>query len=510
MESKISSDRILINETIYEGASEQAVDTDFTLPDFCPDIGKIFRCDAAARVTTKSVSNGTLKLEGTTRLTVFYLDSTDKKLACCSKDIPFAKEISVGECPDGVKASVRMRTDYMNCRAVSQRKVDIHGAVTAVIKIASAKSSEIISDAQGGGVKLRQMIRQVSMPVGNAMSQLSISEALELSDGKPPIASILNTSAAFCVSDVRPIANKVIVKGDLLLKVLYRADTDSGAESMEYTIPFNQFFDVTGADDSCVCDFFVGSGYADIGLRTDSDGEYRRMQADVKADCEIKVYRQNEISVITDAYSTQCELQLERKLMEMKKLCANINDRFISRDSIDMDTSELGSVKDVTCTAEIPKVSFGSDTADIEIPINAYVLIEDKDGCYDLKELSFTAHNELKLPNGCKNPSANAYVQVRSVSFSLTSGRIDVSTELEINAAVYDNIDVACVSSITPDDTKPKRADSTPAIVLYFADAGEDLWSIARDHNTSVEKIREENELDEDTITEPKLLLVTV
>ncbi|MBP3413953.1 MAG: LysM peptidoglycan-binding domain-containing protein, partial [Clostridia bacterium] len=123
---------------------------------------------------------------------------------------------------------------------------------------------------------------------------------------------------------------------------------------------------------------------------------------------------------------------------------------------------------------------------------------------------SFTAHNELKLPSGCKNPRANDYVQVRSVSFSLSSGRIDISTELEVNASVYENIDVACVSSITPDDTKPKRADSTPAIVLYFADAGEDLWSIARDHNTSVEKIREENELDEDTITEPKLLLVTV
>lgn len=510
MECKISTDRILLNETIYEGACEQAVDTDFTLPDFCPDIGKIFRCDAVARITSKSVKNSKLSLEGFIRLMVFYLDSADKKLACCTRDIPFSKEISVGECPDGSKASVRMRADYMNCRAVSQRKVDIHGAFTVTVSIGMPKMNEIVSDAQGGGVKLRQLERQISVPVGTLHSQLAVSEALELSDGKPPIASILSANAAFCISDVRPIANKIIVKGDMLLKVLYRTDTDGSAECMEYSVPFNQFFDVTGADDSCLCDVFVGTAYADIGLRTDSDGEYRRLQADVKADCEIKVLRQTDVSVVTDAYSTQCELILEKKPMHMKNLCTSITERFVARERIDFDTAQISAIKDISCCAQLCEVSFANRKANIRIPIKASILSENSENCYDLGEVSFVSENEIKLPDDCNNPSIGNCVQVRSTAFSMSAGGIEITAELEVVASVYDDVEVMCISKITPDDTKLKKSDSVPAVVLYYADAGEDLWSIAREHNTSVENIREENELSEDILSEPVLLLVTV
>ncbi len=510
MECKISADRILVNETVYEGTAEQAVDTDFTLPDFCPDIGKIFKCDAAARLTSKNVKNGKLHLEGTTKLTVYYLDSVDKKLACCTRDIPFSKEIAVGECPDSSKASVRIRTDYMNCRAVSQRKVDIHGAFSIMVNITISKMNEIVSDAQGGGVKLRQMERQISSPVGSVFSQLSVSEALELSDGKPPIASILSANAAFCVSDIRSIANKVIVKGDMLLKILYRADTDSSAESMEYTIPFNQFFDVTGADDACVCDFFTGESYADIGLRTDSDGEYRRIQADVKADCEIRVYRHTDVSLVTDAYSTQCELVIERKPVKAKKMCSNSIERFVTREKVEIDTSDISAVKDITCRAQTPEITFPGERALMRIPVTATVLTENSEGQYELREVSFISENEVTLPEGCRKPFANICVQVRNTAYSLSVSGIEITVELEASAVFFDDIDISCISSIKPDDSRPKKAENLPAIVLYYADAGEDLWGIAREHNTSVEKIREENGLCEDVLSEPRLLLVTV
>lgn len=509
MECKITADRLVTDCTALDSSVEHAVDTDFTLPDYCPDIGRIFKCSAQTRVSSRSVKGGVLRIEGTTKLDVCYLDSASRKIACFSKDIPFGKEMSAPDCPDGAKARISVRTDYMNCRAISQRKVDVHGALTVRAMINERKTKQIVTDVQGSGVKLRMTKRTVSVPVGNAQSNISVSEALDLSEEKPAIASILSADGEFCVSDVRTIANKVIVKGDLLLKILYRSDTDSNAESMSYTVPFNNFFDVSGADDGCVCDVSVGKAFTDISLRTDSDGEYRRIQAEVNADCDVAVYRQTEISAATDAYSTQCELALEREKITLKRYCSAVKERFIDRQSIAFDTSQLSLVKDITCRAGNASFRFAGGKAEAEIPVIATMLCENTDGDYELHEFPMTARGEFGIPEGCFSPEINPSVHVRGCSFSMTSGKIDIATELEVGACVYDGSELICITSVSPDESKQKRFDSEPAVVLYFADAGEDLWDIAREHNTSVERIKEENGLEYDETAEPCMLIVT-
>ena len=44
MEEKILKTDVFVNDTVFNESTEQPIDVDFTLPDFCPDISKIFKC----------------------------------------------------------------------------------------------------------------------------------------------------------------------------------------------------------------------------------------------------------------------------------------------------------------------------------------------------------------------------------------------------------------------------------------------------------------------------------
>ena len=43
MEEKILKTDVFVNDTVFNESTEQPIDVDFTLPDFCPDISKIFK-----------------------------------------------------------------------------------------------------------------------------------------------------------------------------------------------------------------------------------------------------------------------------------------------------------------------------------------------------------------------------------------------------------------------------------------------------------------------------------
>ena len=53
MEYKLQKEKCDICEKIFEGASEQPVDLDLSLPDYCPDVERILKCRICPGITSK-------------------------------------------------------------------------------------------------------------------------------------------------------------------------------------------------------------------------------------------------------------------------------------------------------------------------------------------------------------------------------------------------------------------------------------------------------------------------
>ena len=66
-----------IRETLYDfrpifnGTSEQPIDLDVSLPDYCPDISRILKCHAVPQITSRMVVGDRLTVEGSTMIRIF-------------------------------------------------------------------------------------------------------------------------------------------------------------------------------------------------------------------------------------------------------------------------------------------------------------------------------------------------------------------------------------------------------------------------------------------------------
>ncbi len=510
MECTLIRETVLLNETVYEGSSEQPVDAELTLPDYCADIGKILKCKAIPKVTSRVMRGDGLTVEGITRLVVLYADGRNGALCCYEHEIPFSASYKLREIPTNAKATASVKPEYVNCRAVSQRKLDIHGAFTVFAKISASTQTEIASGAEGAGVKVRCDKCEISSLAGAAQSSFTVSDALEIADDKASIGSIIRNDAQIKITECKAISNKLVVKGEADFELVYCGESGEGVQHMSYTLDFNEFIDVPGIDDDCIWDIQAECSGVDIGLRTDSNGEYRRMNVDIHIFADIKAYRDITANIVSDAYSVEYEVETERRQLKFTRFCGMINDTVTAPMLIETGETLFSAIDDVKCEVTDCKITAADGRANVRGTVSVSMIGRDMEGvcAYCEKLMEFTA--ECVIGFEASAPRFDQRVAVTGCSYVITgSGKPEVRLNLGVIAAVYDEITVSAVSSVIPDENKPKGLGDA-AVVVYCADAGEELWDIARAHNSSVETIMSDNELDSEVIEHNMRLLISI
>lgn len=506
MECKITGESVQIFECVFDGSVEQPVDVDFTLPDYCPDIGRILKCRTTPIIRERSVTADGVAVEGTARIEVLYVDGRDKHMRCCVHDHPFTTKLSA-ELPTGAKAAVSARVDYMNCRATSQRRLDVHGALTLRVSVEVPQKCELTSAIDGAGIKTKCDFMEISSAAGRSQTAFTISEALELPSGKPPIAAVTRSGAVITVQEQKPIANKLIVKGTAELELAYCSDSGD-IERMSYSIPFSQFFDVGGADDECQCAVRLGVSSIELGLRTDSDGEYRRISADVKCFADIRAYREERVSVVSDAYSTEFELAMETKKQALERYLGEFGERTRCDASLEFG-AEISEVLDNWCDfVTVSSVGKGGVTLVSGSALLCAVVRSEEGDCEYSESI---CRFECECPAGCdadQRTEATAFCS--GCGYSLNGrNKLDMRADIAVVINSFEKFEAKCVLSAQPDENRKKRPEDKPAMVMYFAEAGEELWDIAREYNSSAEDIMTDNNLFSDRLPEDRLLLIS-
>lgn len=510
MDCTLLRETVLLNETVYEGSSEQPVDAELTLPDYCADIGKILKCRAVPKVTSRLLRGDTLTVEGITRLIVLYADGKNSALSCYEHEIPFSATYKLREVPANAKATAWIKPEYVNCRAVSQRKLDIHGAFTVYAKVSASMQTEIISGAEGAGVKVRCDKCEISSLAGAAQSSFTVSDALEIADDKASIGSIIRNDGTVKITECKAISNKLVVKGEATLELVYCGESGEGVQRMSYTLDFNEFIDVPGIDDECMWDINAECTGVDIGLRTDSNGEYRRMNVDIHIFADVKAYKDIVANIVSDAYSVDYEVETERRQLKFTRFCGMLNDTVTAPMLIETGETLFSAIDDVKCEVTDCKVTAGEGRANVRGTVMISIIGRDMENAcaYCEKLMEFTT--ECMMGFDVSAPRFDHRVSVTGCSYVITgSGKPEVRLNLGVLAAVYDEVSVSAVCSVVPDENRPKE-NRDAAVVVYCADAGEELWDIARAHNSSVETIMSDNELESEILEHSTRLLISM
>lgn len=510
MNYDVSRESLSFRNTEFEGCHEIPLDLDFSLPDYCPDIQRILKCRVSPNITSRNISGDRLNIEGTLSVRLIYLDSDGMKARCCENSAPFSASIDIKSTPENAVAFTSTRTEYLNCRAVSPRKVDIHGAVSVCAKIYGKAQQNLSCCISGKDVQQKIETKTLSNLVGIGQQQFSAEETFSTGENKPAPEMILRSDASIIADDYKIMPNKVVFKGKATVKLLY---TDNAAaenlETLEYEIPISQIIDVPGVNEESRCVINAEILSHDEQIRRDSDDAAGMICTEMKIAAAVMAYNNKETAVVTDMYSTEYDAETETQNIKLTKLIDIIKGSFTEKSTVSLPEVQASKIIDIWhdgCSASAVK---NADKFEIHGKINLCILAADADNIpfYVERALEFS-HNEA-APETSDDITAEITIVPTLIGYSAPNGNsADIKITFDFYSGIYDSQSQSMVISASADESATAGKDRGASLIICYASKGESLWDIARRYYTSVSAIKQENDIPGDTAPASGMLLI--
>lgn len=507
MEQKNLKTSVQSLSTVFCESAEQPIDIDFTLPDYYADISKILKCCAVSRISSKVISGNNISVEGCVCITVIYCGS-DNCVTSYEHQYPFSKSFDAGVNAEGCILSVKTKCEYINCRAVTGRKIDIHGAVGIYVALKSRNITDVISDYDDCNIELLRGSVPATVPMGMTDKYLLIEEEIELGAGQPDIRCLIRYDADVTVTDNKIMAGKVVVKGEMMVKLLYAPDDSTSPQTIRYQIPFSQLLEIEGISDDCDCESKVNIAHLEIKPRVSASGECRRLMLNAKLLITSECCCNNDVAVILDAYSRKYEADISKNDVYFSKIFDNLNQKLSCKKSFDFAGGTLSSVLDMWCEVRTDSVKFVNKSMSVRGVVAVFIIAQDTNmvPVFYEKSIDFDYAYPIDVDGEFK---CSPEITVNAVNYTLTGDcNMEIRVELNISATIYRCSNLSLITDISLKDNKNLSKENNSAMTVYFANAGEKIWDIARRYFADVEQLKQINEIYDDALEYDKMILI--
>lgn len=511
MELKVNHEVLTATEVVFDGMQEQSVELDYLLPDYYPDIFKIIKCIMKPRILSYSVNGSKVTCEMSVCIKVMYCSETGSGVRCIDQKLNYSKIIDIGRTAENPVVSCTARTDYVNCRAVSQKRLDIRGAVSIKLKVSADVRQEVVSDAFGMGIQLKKRPVTFAAAKLHATKLISISEELDLGMSKPALSEVIRSDAVIASYDKKIIANKLIVKGEAYVNLLYSC-TKEGAdalEAMQFMLPFSQIIDMEGVDQRFEC--FIGITVTSCEVTPSGDEERKKLQCELSMMIACRAYRTASVNLVSDAYSTACACESRYSAVRIESAPIAINETLPSKTSIEYKDGEIRCIYDAWSSVHSLSSRMNSEDGSLMISGSLLycVMVKSASGAPAMLEKEVTFEFAAEASGLTPDSSFDGSAYSVSCSYNLVStSTVDVKSEIRLSGIILNISTENAVSAVEADEEAKAKRDGDYALKLYYAQDDEDIWEIAKKYLTSVAAIQEENQLDGDLLTEGRMLLI--
>ncbi len=510
MELKTRSATITTMESLPPILQEQGVELDYVLPDYYPDVCKLVKCLITPTIVSKNLNGSRLSYELRADIRILYCGEGNHILQCVTQTMHFSRS---AELPAGENLSVQLRavTDYVNCRAVSSRRLDVRGAVTIHIRPCAECQEEVLSDVPEKSMQLCRIPVTYPQERMQAEKMLILSEELELGSTKPPVLHIVRCEARPVEQSQKIVSGKLMVQGSLQVSLLYACekDGDGSLEPMQFRIPYSQVLELDAVTEEDHCNVTVHVIACDLKPVADAGGEVRVLRCEAELHLEASALRMATESLICDAFSTSHPCICTPAELS----CAGAPLPFSQVFPCDTMFPCEDGVPECVYAAWCDVKNLSSKPEEGQLVLSGMlqynVLLRESGGMPRLMEKEEPFEHIVPMEGLGKEDCLCIHAHTDNCSYTLTGqGEIAVKAELCAEGTIRHSRKIQVLREITVQDEISHPGNY--ALKLYFGRAQEKIWDIAKRCHTSVEAIMEENDLTGETLTEDGMLLIPI
>ncbi len=499
MDCNVTKNNIYSCKTVYENFSEEKIDFDIVIPDYCAAAAKILKCEVQPAVSSKTVNGDRLITEGICTVTVMYADELTGAVKSVTETAPFSQNQALKEQLDVYRIKLKLRVSNVSCRLQNSRRISVKAIVGVASKVMGNVGMSVIDSVDDCDIETLFETAELCTYSGGGETDMRISGEIAVSE---QVLDVIKCDGCITVTDVKVIKDKVIIKGEAAVSCLYTVGEMIGDfDSVQSIIPFNEIIDVEGAEENS-----IGDAECEIvGLRCEIGDMV--MNVEIEARAVAGVYNNITVNLLKDAYSKEGAVTVGRAELPIESLADKMNFSETVKSVVEADLADAR-ISDITAKPVIKNITAANGALVIEGDLNVSVYATTGDE-YRFSDKSVPFSVTKSFDAGDKNMRCEAGVCAHGITFTVPSDNsLEVRAELVFNILVFSAESYTVIEQITPDESA-EGCGLGSKVVLYYAEGGESLWDIAKRYHTSVDIIRRDNELEDAAIKDGKMIIIS-
>ena len=243
--------------TVLDTTADNPFDFDVNLPDYFPDIQRVLKCIVTPGISASNSVAGRAMAEGNALMRIIY-SADDKKIYCYEQSFPFSKSVEDSSLTGNDSLITTVKTDYVNCRATGQRRLSVSGVISIRFTVKSRTERRFVCGCDNSDVQLQTKRIDTVSTVGCCAKSFAMSEVAQLGSGFEPVDKLINASAHIVVDSSKAVSGKILIKGNLIVDIVYRSDSDTVESSVfRHTMPVSQIIEAQGATEDSINDIYI-------------------------------------------------------------------------------------------------------------------------------------------------------------------------------------------------------------------------------------------------------------
>lgn len=466
--------------------------TDFSLPDYQPEIKRLLRVKAIASPPERYVGVGSADFSGTVDYCILYAGNDGAMYSASrteeysfSVPLEMTSDFDIGE---GLVCDATVTPEMALGRVSSPRKLSLRCKLRADVRVFGTRVVEENVDAEAANAleRLRGEVLCARVLCGN--SEPIVLEDEVLFDSQWSDLRMIAVDGQVLVSEATAGSGCVTCRGEVYLKLLYCHEGSSDAPVTQVRkLPFVHTIPVDGCEVNCEC---AAHGVCNDVHVTVEDG---RVLCEVSVRLQVRAQRNEAVCFTRDLYSTSSEHENRYTELVLPMALKCFNGNFSLNTTLSLE--EAG----IRPGMRVPDASVASISVTPERESGKTCLVG-KCRCHlILQDGEDLSAQEVELPfryemDGLSGEAVEYDPCVEAVScrVRLDGERIAIDTELAVSACVRGEGRVRVLSEAK--FGAPVKKAASVYTVCYPAKT-DSLWSVAKKYHRSVDAVAQMNGL---------------
>ena len=521
--------------TFASAQSQITLDDDYNVPDYRPDIVKVLKEKGELHFDEVKATAGAAWLKGRLVFRVLYRsDQENGKISCLKGEIPFQEKLNMDGVQEYDVIQASGEIEDLTIGVIHSRKISVRAVILLKTEEPQEKEDELCVGIEADdGCEKRYRNTNILQLLCMKRDQCRQKSEITLPSSKPNVQEILWKSLEIRNLDTKMGQDGVKLSGEVLISVLYQEEEETDrVQWYETVIPLDCGVECdAGTEADIIYKVKARPASMELEVKPDYDGEERVLVLELVMNLDIRVWKEQEISMLEDVYSlkkeiipvctgvtlhhisvkndSQCRLTEQMELAESQEKILQICS---CEGTVHLESTELteqGVRAEGILVTELLYI-----TTDDQMPIGSAREIYPFEQLIEIPQQ--TARTERNKPEELEALERKNKLQTeldcrisQLSAVMLDQDHVEIKAVIGLDLLAFEQEQIDNITDMREEALDMEQLQKRPGLVGYIAKDGDSLWSIAKENHTTVEDIlRDNHRTDENLRRGEKILIV--